>query len=137
MMQFHKVFEVLNIAEFDHPDCYALRMNGRRVFLNKWETGTVFVKEISQESLWQIIALLKEAPGELSSMSITDFLLVKYVDPYVIRINFPPTSSNYYVDIYKIGSKPVIRDRVTELWQDKAAYRWLGEFVQELSFQLD
>jgi hypothetical protein len=105
--------------------------------LNKWDTGTVFIKEISQESLWQIIALLKAASGELSSMNIADFLLVKYIDPYVVRINFPPTSSDYYIDIYKIGSRPVIRDRVTELWQGKAAYRWLGEFLHELSFQLD
>jgi hypothetical protein len=137
MKQFHKVFQVLNIVDFDHPDCYALRMNGKRIFLNKWETGTVFIKEINQESLWQIIALLKATSGELSSTSIADFLLVKYVDPYVVRINFPPTSSDYYIDIYKIGSKPILRNRVAELWQGKAAYRWLGEFLQELNFQLD
>jgi hypothetical protein len=137
MKQFHKVFQVLNIVDFDHPDCYALRMNGKRIFLNKWETGTVFIKEINQESLWQIIALLKATSGELSSTSIADFLLVKYVDPYVVRINFPPTASDYYIDIYKIGSKPILRDRVAELWQGKAAYRWLGEFLQELNFQLD
>jgi hypothetical protein len=99
---------------------------------NKWDTGTSFLKEIKQEMLWRIIGVLKSEPGVLSSKSIQDFLMIKYIKPYIIRINFPPTSSDYYVDIYKIGTPDQLDLRISELWQDKAAYYWLRDFINEI-----
>jgi hypothetical protein len=128
----HEVIQLLDIDDFKEPNGYALRLNGKRVFVNKWDTGTSFVKEIKQEILWRIVALLKSEPGLVSSKSIEDFLLIKYIEPYVIRINFPPTASDYYVDIYKIGTSAQRDLRIPELWEDKSTYFWLRDFIAEL-----
>jgi hypothetical protein len=133
MSSLNEVLQLLEIDEFADPSGYALRMNGKRIFINKWDTGTSFVKEIGQELLWKIIYLLKSIPGVDSSTSIEDFLLIKYIAPYVIRINFPPTSTDYYVDIYKIGTLPFLHPRLVELWEEKSAYYWLRDFINELS----
>jgi hypothetical protein len=133
MSSLNEVLQLLQIDDFADPNGYALRMNGKRVFINKWDTGTSFVKEISQEMLWTIISLLKDTPGVVSPTSIEDFLMIKYIAPYVIRINFPPTSTDYYIDIYKIGALPALNPRISELWEEKAAYYWLRDFVNELS----
>jgi hypothetical protein len=128
-----KVFHLLNITEFDVPHCYALRLNGKRVFSNKWETGSAYIKEINQETLWQIVGLLKLSQGINSANSIEDFMLVKYIEPYVIRINFPPTSTDYYIDIFKIGTQTVTWEKLSSLWENKSSFRWLRDFLQELN----
>jgi hypothetical protein len=134
MSSLDEVLQLLQIDDFADSNGYALRMNGKRVFINKWDTGTIFVKEVSQEMLWKIVSLLKNTHGLVSPASIEDFLLIKYVAPYMIRINFPPTSKDYYIDIYKIGSLPSLNARISELWEEKAAYYWLRDFVNELSY---
>jgi hypothetical protein len=84
--------------------------------------------------LWKIVSLLKNIPGVVSPTSIEDFLLIKYIEPYMIRINFPPTSKDYYIDIYKIGSFPSPNARISELWKEKSADYWLRDFVDELNY---
>jgi hypothetical protein len=132
MSPIKEVIQLLNLDSFDDPNGYALRLNGKRVFVNKWDTGTSFLKEIKQEMLWQIIGILKSAPGVVSSNSFEDFLMIKYIKPYIIRINFPPTSRDYYIDIYKIGNPDQLDLRFSELWNDKAAYYWLRDFINEI-----
>jgi hypothetical protein len=132
MSPLQEIIQLLNLDSFEDPNGYALRLNGKRVFVNKWDTGTSFLKEIKQEMLWQIIGVLKNEPGVISSKSIDDFLMIKYIKPYIIRINFPPTSSDYYVDIYRIGTPDQLDLRISELWQDKAAYYWLRDFINEI-----
>lgn len=132
MNSLHEVDQLLDLDGFKDSNKYALRLNGKRVFMNKWDTGTSFVKEIKQEMLWKIITLLKNGTGLVSSKSIEDFQLIKYIEPYVIRINFPPTSSDYYVDIYKIGTPDQLDPRISELWEEKSAYFWLRDFIMEI-----
>jgi len=132
MNSLHEVDQLLDLDGFKDPNKYALRLNGKRVFVNKWDTGTSFVKEINQEMLWRIITLLQNGTGLVSSKSIEDFQLIKYIEPYVIRINFPPTSSDYYVDIYKIGTPDQLVPRISELWEEKSAYFWLRDFIMEI-----
>lgn len=132
MNSLHEVDQLLNRNGFQDPNEYALRFNGKRVFVNKWDTGTSFVKEITQEMLWQIVALLKNDAGLVSTKSIEGFQLIKYIEPYAIRINFPPTSHDYYIDIYNIGSPAQLNPRISELWQDKSAYFWLRDFIDEI-----
>ncbi|QGQ98622.1 hypothetical protein EHS13_28945 [Paenibacillus psychroresistens] len=133
MNPLQEALQILEIDHFENPNVYALRLNGKRVFVNKWDTGTSFLKEIKQEMLWQFVGLLKSEPGVLSSISIEDFLMVKYIKPYIIRINFPPTSSDYYVDIYKIGSPDKLDNNILQLWEDKSAYYWLRDFINEIT----
>lgn len=132
MNSLHEVDQLLDLDGFKDSNKYALRLNGKRVFVNKWDTGTSFVKEIKQEMLWKIITLLKNGTGLVSSKSIEDFQLIKYIEPYVIRINFPPTSSDYYIDIYKIGTPDQLDPRISELWEEKSAYFWLRDFIMEI-----
>jgi hypothetical protein len=132
MKSLYELDLLLNMDGFKDPNEYALRLNGKRVFVNRWDTGTSFVKEIKQELLWQIIALLKNDSGLVSSKSIEDFQLIKYIEPYAIRINFPPTSNDYYIDIYKIGSPAQLDPRISELWEEKSAYFWLRDFIDEI-----
>ncbi|MEX2461130.1 MAG: hypothetical protein WD469_07480 [Paenibacillaceae bacterium] len=132
MSSLDEVVQLLNVDSFKDTNGYALRLNGKRIFVNKWNTGTSFIKEIKQEMLWQIIAWLKAEPGLVSSKSIEDFQLIKYIEPYVIRINFPPTFNDYYVDIYKIGTASQLDPRIPELWADKTAYYWLRDFIDEI-----
>ena len=132
MNSLHEVDQLLDLDGFKDSNKYALRLNGKRVFVNKWDTGTSFVKEIKQEMLWKIITLLQNGTGLVSSKSIEDFQLIKYIEPYVIRINFPPTSSDYYIDIYKIGTPDQLVPRISELWEEKSAYFWLRDFIMEI-----
>jgi len=132
MKSLHELDLFLNMDGFKDPNEYALRLNGKRVFVNRWDTGTSFFKEIQQEVLWQIIAVLKNGAGVVSSKSIEDFQLIKYIEPYAIRINFPPTSSDYYIDIYKIGTTAKLEPRISELWEEKSAYFWLRDFIAEI-----
>jgi hypothetical protein len=132
MSPLQEVIQLLKLDNLDDPNEYAIRLNGKRVFVNKWDMGTSFLKEINQEELWQIVGILKIESGRLSSNSIEDFLMIKYIKPYVVRINFPPTSSDYYIDIYKIGLEPSINARISGLWEGKTAYNWLRDFLMEL-----
>jgi hypothetical protein len=51
----------------------------------------------------------------------------------MIRINFPPTAKDYYIDIYKIGSLPSLDARICGLWEAKTSYYWLRDFIKELN----
>jgi hypothetical protein len=133
MSPLQDAIQLLELDSFEDPNVYALRLNGKRVFVNKWNTGTSFLKEIKQEMLWQFVGVLKSEPGVLSSISIEDFLMIKYIKPYIIRINFPPTSSDYYVDIYKIGTPEQLDLKISQLWEEKAAYYWLRDFINEIA----
>ena len=135
MSPLQEALQLLELENFEDPNVYALRLNGKRVFVNKWDTGTSFLKEIKQEMLWQVVGVLKSEPGELSSNSIEDFLMIKYIKPYIIRINFPPTSSDYYIDIYKIGVLDQLDIKITQLWEEKSAYYWLRDFINEINAQ--
>jgi hypothetical protein len=133
MSALQTAIRLLELDSFEDPNVYALRLNGKRIFVNKWDTGTSFLKEIKQETLWQFVGFLKNEPGVLSSISIEDFLMIKYIKPYIIRINFPPTSSDYYIDIYKIGSPDHPNYNIYQLWEDKASYFWLRDFISEIA----
>jgi hypothetical protein len=133
MSPLQTAIRLLELDSFEDPNVYALRLNGKRIFVNKWDTGTSFLKEIKQETLWQFVGVLKNEPGVLSSISIEEFLMIKYINPYIIRINFPPTSSDYYVDIYRIGTPDQPDHNIYQLWEDKASYYWLRDFINEIA----
>lgn len=125
MSQLETLFTEINVnipSLFD-PNCYAIHFNGENIFAEKWDGlkdgGNSIVQKTDKEQIRKIATAIKSMEGLVIS---DEYILIKVVGEYIVRITYPPVAVEIYIDIYKTGPINIPWPSIAEIWKSRKAF---------------